>query len=364
MNDLRSIASQFQIGGSISDIRPFGSGHINDSYVVIVEADERPVRYFLQRINHAIFRDPSALMENVDRVTRHIRSKLLDRGVVEIERRVLSVIPMLSNRLLLKSEDGNYWRLFSYIERARSFDVIEKPEQAYQAAKMFGQFQSLLVDLPAPRLTETIPDFHHTVARYAALDQAIQADRCNRALSAKNEIDFALKHGEIAPVLLRYLESGEIPERTTHNDTKINNVLLDEKTGEGLCVIDLDTVMPGLSLYDFGDLIRTSVCRAGEDETDLSRIEVDLTLFEAIARGYLEEAGKFLNARERSLLVFSGILITFEQGIRFLMDYIQGDIYYKTHRERHNLDRCRTQFELVRQFLILQERMEKIVRQF
>ena len=223
----------------------------------------------------------------------------------------------------------------------------QTPAQAEQAGRAFGEFQSLLADLPAPRLHETIPDFHNTPLRYAALERAIAADACGRVAAAQPEIEFVGRRRALAPALLDLHRAGEIPERIVHNDAKITNVLLDAATGAGLCVVDLDTVMPGLSLYDFGDMVRTMTSPTAEDETDLSQVEVQLPLFEALARGYLAAAGCFLNAAERAQLVTAGKLITLEQGVRFLTDFLSGDTYYKTQRPDQNLDRCRTQLKLV-----------------
>jgi aminoglycoside phosphotransferase (APT) family kinase protein len=284
-------------------------------------------------------------MENVRRVTEHIRGKLDAAG--DITRRVLTIVPARDGRLFHLDAEGNYWRTFVFIEKARTFEAVETTEQAFQAAKEFGRFQKQLVDLPQPRLFDTIPDFHNTPKRFAALEQAIAADAANRAAACKSEIDFALRRKPLAAVLLDLNAQGEIPERTTHNDTKFNNVMLDEATGEALCVIDLDTVMPGLALYDFGDMVRTTTSPAEEDERDLSKVEMQMPMYEALLRGYLSAAGEFLNRAEKEHLAFSGKLITFEQGVRFLADHLAGDAYYKIHRENHNLDRCRTQFKLV-----------------
>jgi aminoglycoside phosphotransferase (APT) family kinase protein len=230
-------------------------------------------------------------------------------------------------------------------------------EQAYQAAHAFGCFQQQLASLPSPRLHETIPDFHHTPKRFAALQQAIAADAKGRAKLAQPEIDFALAHESITGVLLQ----ASLPERITHNDTKFNNVLLDDATGESLCVVDLDTVMPGLVLYDFGDMVRTTTSPAAEDEQDLSKVIMQFPLFEALVRGYLSAAGEFLSEAEKKFLAFSGKLITFEVGIRFLADYLAGDTYFKIHREGHNLDRCRTQFKLVESIELEEEKMNRLV---
>jgi Ser/Thr protein kinase RdoA (MazF antagonist) len=236
-------------------------------------------------------------------------------------------------------------------------DVVESPAQAFAAAQAFGQFQKLLTDLPAPRLHDTIPDFHHTPKRFAALEKFVAADTGNRAALAKPEIEFALRHQAICGVLL----DAQLPERVTHNDTKINNVLLDDATGEGVCVIDLDTVMPGLALYDFGDMVRTTTSPVKEDERDLTKVTMQFPMFEALVRGYLASASAFLTPAEKQQLAFAGKLITFEIGIRFLTDFLAGDPYFKIHREEHNLDRCRTQFKLVESIEQQEAQMNKSV---
>jgi hypothetical protein len=234
---------------------------------------------------------------------------------------------------------------------------VQSPVQALAAAKTFGRFQKLLADLPAPRLNDTIPDFHHTPKRFAMLEKAVAADPVNRAISAKPEIEFALHRQGICRVLL----DAKLPERVTHNDTKFNNVLLDDATGEGICVIDLDTVMPGLALYDFGDMVRTATSPAREDERDLSKVTMRFPMFEALMRGYLSTASEFLTPMEKQFLPFSGKLITFEIGIRFLTDFLAGDTYFKVHRDGHNLDRCRTQFKLVESIEQQETTMNKLV---
>ena len=294
-------------------------------------------------------------MENIQRVTAHLRLKLA--GQADLDRRTLTLIPTRTGQPYYRDEAGNYWRAYIFIEQARTYDAVESPQQAFAAAKAFGRFQKLLTDLPAPRLHDTIPDFHHTPKRFTALESSIAADSCNRANLAKPEIVFALAHKPITAVLIK----AGLPERITHNDTKFNNVMLDDTTGEGLCVIDLDTVMPGLALYDFGDQVRTTTSPAKEDERDLSKVGLQFAMFEALVRGYLAEAGDFLTPAERQYLVFAGKLITFEIGIRFLADFLAGDVYFKTHREGHNLDRCRTQFRLIESIEHQENQMNKLV---
>jgi Ser/Thr protein kinase RdoA (MazF antagonist) len=294
-------------------------------------------------------------MENVQRVTAHLAAKVA--GEPDASRRVLTLISSRDGAAYFRDEIDNIWRAYIFIENARGYDAVESPAQALSAAKAFGRFQKLLADLPAPRLNDTIPDFHHTPKRFATLEETILDDVANRAKSARGEIQFALRHKAICSVLL----SAKLPERVTHNDTKFNNVLIDDATGEGICVIDLDTVMPGLVLYDFGDMVRTTTSPAKEDERDLSKVTMQFPMFEALARGYLSSAAEFLTPAEKKFLPFSGKLITFETGIRFLTDYLAGDTYFKVHREGHNLDRCRTQFKLVESIEQQEEKMSQLM---
>jgi len=354
-HDVGAVARQFEIGGQFVSAELYGSGHINDSYCVVFQQGREPMRVILQRINHHIFKNPQALMENIQRVTSHLAAQV--NGAPDGDRRVLRLIPARDGRAWHVDVDGNTWRAYRFIDGARTYDAVERTEQAFEAAKAFGRFQQMLVDLPAPRLHDTIPDFHHTPKRFMALEQAIALDKEGRAIHAKAEIEFALAHEPIASVLL----DAHLPERVTHNDTKFNNVMLDDATGEGICVIDLDTVMPGLVLYDFGDMVRTTTSTAMEDEQDLSKVSLQFPMFEALVRGYLSSAGSFLTKAEKQHLAFSGKLITFEIGIRFLTDYLAGDTYFKVHREGHNLDRCRTQFKLVKSIEEQEDRMERLV---
>jgi aminoglycoside phosphotransferase (APT) family kinase protein len=354
-HNLSNIARHFQIYGAFSSAEPYGSGHINDTYCAVFNQAGKLTRYIIQRINHNVFKNPIAVMENIQRVTAHLAGKIA--GQPDFSRRVLSLIPAQDGRCYHEDDEGNIWRAYLFIEGARSYDAVENTGQAFEAAKAYGNFLKLLADLPAPRLHDTIPDFHHTPKRFAALAKAIENDSKNRAASAKAEIEFALRRGPITGVLL----NANLPERVTHNDTKFNNVMLDEVTGEGICVVDLDTLMPGLALYDFGDMVRTTTSPAKEDERDLSRVKMQFPMFEALVRGYLASAGGCLTPAEKKLLAFSGKLITLEIGMRFLTDYLDGDTYFKVHRDGHNLDRCRTQFKLVASIEEQEEAMNALV---
>lgn len=360
---LDQIASHFSMDGKFLHGERYGSGHINETFVVTFETPHGTLRHLLQRINHHIFKDVPALMENVERVTRHARSKLQALGENQIDRKVMTIIPTRDGAPFFKDAEGNFWRAYVFIENAKTYDRIETTTQAFEAARAFGRFQSILSDLPGGRLIETIPDFHHTPKRYANLERAIQEDTHDRAKNVQREIDFFQSRKALTSRLLDLHAEGRLPERITHNDCKLNNVMIDNETQQGLCVIDLDTVMPGFSLYDFGDMVRTATSPALEDEPDVSKVTMQLPMFEALTRGFLEGAGGFLVSAEIENLVFSGKLITMEIGMRFLTDYLQGDTYFKIHREGHNLDRCRTQTALVASIESQEDAMHRIVKE-
>ena len=346
-HDALAIAHEFTLVGDILAATPYGSGHINDTYKVDVQSERGPSRYVLQRINHKVFLRPDELMANVERVCAHAFSKLQQAGTPDAERRTLRLIPTRLSKAWHIDPAGNRWRCYHFIEGATGHDVVRSAEQAHAAAKSFGAFQALLADLPGGRLHETIPDFHHTPSRFARFQQALVQDAHGRAAASVPEIAFALARAHEVSVVVDALRDGTLPERVTHNDTKLNNVLLDDITQEGICVIDLDTVMPGSVLYDFGDLVRTSTSPAAEDETDLTKVRMQFPMFEALVKGYLETTRGFLTSKEKELLPFAGKLITFEIGLRFLTDWLEGDTYFKIKRPTHNLDRARTQFKLV-----------------
>jgi len=358
---LQDISKQFQIYGEILHAETFKIGHINETYSATYDQGGMRVRYIHQKINKNVFKNPPAVMKNVMRVTTHIRRRLEAQNARDITRRSLVVIPTRSGQSHYRSPDGEYWRTFVFIEGVQTFEAVQSPEQALQAGRAFGEFQSLLVDLPDGRLNETIPGFHNTRQRFTALQHAIQHDHVNRAQGARPEIEFALKHESIVDVILGAMAKKKIPERITHNDTKFNNVMLDTVTGDAKCVVDLDTVMPGCALYDFGDMVRSTTSPTLEDERDLSKVRMQMPMFKKLAEGYLASAGGFLTRTEKSLIAFSGKLISFEIGIRFLTDYLSGDTYFRIHRPDHNLDRCRTQFKLVESIAGQEKAMQKYV---
>jgi Ser/Thr protein kinase RdoA (MazF antagonist) len=302
-------------------------------------------------------------MQNVERVTAHLRKKIVVAGG-DPERETLNLVPTMDGGTFCKTDTGEYWRAYIFIKGARTYQMAESLDHVYNVAKAFGRFLKLLDDFPAEQLYETIPDFHNTGKRFRALLAAVERDAKNRAQSVRAEIEFAERRAEETSVLVDLLERRKLPNRVTHNDTKFNNVMIDDETGQGICVIDLDTVMSGLSLYDFGDAVRSGANSADEDEPDLSKVCIDLDIFDRFASGYLDVARDFLTPTEVAHLAFSAKLMTFECGIRFLTDHLNGDVYFKIHRENHNLDRCRTQFKMVRDMENKFERMEEIVARY
>jgi len=342
------VAQAFLLHGRFRGGAPHGSGHINDTFAVTFDQAGTPVRYLLQRINDRIFQNVPALMENIRRVTAHTAAKVAATGGDDAARRALTLVPARDGQPVHRDRDGAYWRCYLFVERASTYDLIEHPRQAAEAARAFGEFQRLLVDLPGGRLHETIPGFHHTRGRFAAFQRAVAADRHDRVATVAAEIAFAEAREPVVDLLQDLQALGEIPERITHNDTKLNNVMLDDATQEAVCVIDLDTVMPGLALYDFGDMVRSATNAAAEDERDLGKVAMRMPIYEALVAGYLASAGGFLTAAECAHLAFAGKLITFEIGLRFLTDHLEGDVYFKIRRPGHNLDRARNQFALVR----------------
>jgi Ser/Thr protein kinase RdoA (MazF antagonist) len=320
-------------------------------------------RFVLQRINRFVFRHPQALMDNILKVTAFLREKIIQEGG-DPDRETLTVIPTRDGRLYHATPDGDFWRAYRFIDGARSYMQVERPEQLYQAGRAFGRFLRLLNDFPTEELHVTIPDFHHTPKRFQALMQAVEADPLNRAHEVRDLIALAEAREEKMGLVARALEAGELPQRVTHNDTKFNNVLIDDVTGEGICVVDLDTVMPGSALYDFGDFVNTAAGNGAEDEQDLDKVSLNLTYFDAIARGYLEETQDALTSLEREWLPYSAWLITFELAMRFLTDHLNGDIYFRIHRPNHNLDRARAKFKLALDIEAREQDMARIIARY
>ena len=351
-------ARQFVPEENISAIRAFGNGHINDTYMVEVLERGAVRKLTLQRINHEVFRNPEQLMENVAKVTSWLKKRILEEGG-DPKRETLNVVYALDGKSYYKDEDGNYFRVYDYIENTVSYEMVRSPRDFYESAVAFGHFQYMLADFPAAKLYETIPDFHNTKKRFERFCQVVKEDKLGRAAGAAAEIRFVMERAALA----EELGNLGLPLRVTHNDTKLNNVLLDPETGKAVCVVDLDTVMPGLAVNDFGDSIRFGASTGAEDETDLSRVECSMELFRVYTEGFLKGCGGRLTAEELAALPLGAKTMTFECGMRFLTDYLEGDVYFKIHREGHNLDRCRTQFKLVGDMEQKWEEMCRIVEE-
>ncbi len=357
---MKHVIQHFQIFGDYVSGERYGTGHINDTYKVVCNVAGTEVPYLLQRINHNVFKHPDQVQENILRVTQHVAGKLGDAP--DASRGALTIVPALAGKPYWQDDDGNWWRMYLFIVKARTFDTMQTPEQAFEVGRSFAAFQNLLADFPEPRLHETIPGFHHGVKRFEAFQAALHKDEFNRAAGVKPQIAFFEQRAEQFSHLLDRQACGEIPERITHNDTKLNNIMLDDATGRGICVIDLDTVMPGLALYDFGDMCRSGTAVMPEDSQDLEKVRSDVTFFKAIAGGYCS-AAKFLTAAEKEELAFSARLITMIIGVRFLTDYLSGDRYFHIAREGQNLDRCRVQQKMAQSMEEQSEQMESIIKE-
>ena len=354
----------FQLDGMVMKAVRYGSGHINDTFLMTLrEDDETEGRVILQRMNKSIFTKPVELMENIMGVTSFLRERIIENGG-DPDRETLNVIPTKDGKPYFIDSEGEYWRCYKFIEDATSYDQVENPEDFYQSAVAFGNFQRLLADYPAATLHETIKGFHDTKARFEVFKKAVADDVCGRAASVKEEIDFYLSHEDVANVFGDLLEKGELPLRVTHNDTKLNNIMIDNETHKGICVIDLDTVMPGLAMNDFGDSIRFGASTAAEDEKDLDKVWCDMDLFDVYTKGFIEGCAGRLTEKEIELLPMGAKVMTFECGMRFLTDHLQGDTYFKIHRENHNLDRARTQMKLVQDMEAKWDIMNEIVKKY
>ncbi|MGN1266330.1 MAG: phosphotransferase enzyme family protein [Dorea sp.] len=356
--------ANFRYGGELLDVRPYGSGHINDTYLLTFTVEEMgKIKVILQRMNTSIFQEPVKLMENILGVTSYLRERIVENGG-DPERETLNVIRAKDGKPYFVDSEGEYWRSYIFVTDATSYDQVENMDDFYQSAVAFGNFQKLLAEYPAESLHETIKGFHDTRARFATFKKAVEEDVCGRAASVQEEIQFVLDHEDVANYFAELLDKKEIPLRVTHNDTKLNNIMIDNKTRKGICVIDLDTVMPGLAMNDFGDSIRFGASTAAEDEKNLSKVACDMKLFDIYAKGFIEGCAGKLTEKEIELLPMGAKTMTFECGMRFLTDYLQGDTYFRIHRENHNLDRCRTQFKLVKDMEEKWETMKKIIEKY
>ena len=335
---------------------PYGGGHINDTY----KADKDNRAHLLQRINTEVFKNPDEVMENIQRVTHYLRKKIRAAGG-DPDRETLRIVPTVDGKLYHRTSDGNCFRLYTLIDNSITLENVTDPAQFYEAAKAFGRFQNMLADFPAEELHETIAKFHDTPSRLQALKDAVANDSCNRLQYCREEVEYALAQEHEVGIVCTEMEKGTVPCRVTHNDTKLNNVLFDAATEKGLCVVDLDTVMPGSLLYDFGDALRFGANAAAEDETDLDKVIFELDLFKAFTEGFVSELKDSITEKEKELLPFSAKLMTYECGIRFLTDYLNGDTYFKVAHENHNLDRARNQLKLCRDIDNKLDKMAEIV---
>ena len=343
VEEVRALAAQFAPEGTVGEPRPFGGGHINDTYLL---SREDGSQFVLQRINKNVFPDPPAVMENIQRVTHHLRKRI--RAVNgDPERETLRMLKNVDGELCSIDHNGDYWRAYTFVGDCMSYDQVESAEVFCESGHAFGRFMSMLDDFDAASLHETIARFHDTPKRFGDFRNAVKENRSGRADGVRELIDVALSYEGFGSMLMDQLQSGELPLRVTHNDTKLNNVLIDAATGHAVCVIDLDTVMPGLCAYDFGDAIRFGASTAAEDEKDLSKVHFDMDLYRAFAKGYLSEVAGALSAAEVDSLAAGAKMMTLENGIRFLGDYLNGDVYFKTAYPEHNLVRARTQFKLL-----------------
>ncbi len=361
--DAVKVVSNFAVSGECISAESYGSGHINDTRLAIVKDGDKETKYILQRINNNVFKDPAVLMGNYVAVTKYLRDIIIKNGGDPM-RETINVIPTKSGDSFYLTPDGEYWRMIVFVDESLSYDKVERPEQFYQSAVAFGNFQYLLRDYPAETLKETIVNFHNTPDRVRQFEEALKKDVCNRAAGVKAEIDFVLSRREFAATLENARAEGRLPLRVTHNDTKLNNILFDKDSGDALCIIDLDTIMPGYSVNDFGDSIRFGATTALEDERDLTKVNFDIDLYELYVKGFIEGTKGGLTECELEFLPIGAIMMTYECGTRFLADYLSGDTYFRTSREGHNLDRARNQFKLVSDMESRLDEMRAIVKKY
>jgi len=362
--DFEKIISKFDIEGKLISCERYGEGHINETYLAVVETANGTVRYILQKINSNLFKEVDKLMNNIKLVTEFARERIKAKGG-NPDRESLTLVYTKDGKAYhhCKCCDG-YFRVYKFIEDAIAYQTVEKPEHFRESAVAFGDFANLLAEFDATQLFEVIPNFHNTAVRFENFIKSLEKDACKRADSVKEEIDFVLARKDYTTKIVDLLASGEMPTKVTHNDTKLNNVMLDANTGKYVAVIDLDTIMPGSICYDFGDSIRFGCNPAAEDEKDLSKVNFDINLFESYVSGYLSSLGDSVTKVERENLAFGAILMTYECGMRFLTDYLDGDVYFRTHREGQNLDRARTQFKLVKDMESCLDKLNEIVNKY
>lgn len=361
--DIDIISLKFGISGELVSFERYGNGNINGTYILKFDNNADIEEYILQKINTDVFKNPFGLMENILGVTEHIKKYYSDKGI-DSSRRTLHFLQCDDGKYCFIDENGNCWRMYRFIDKAYTCETIDSTEKFREAGRAFGEFQQILSTYDVSTLYDTIPDFHNTAKRFEAFKQAVNENSAGRLAEVKNEVDFVLAREKDTHVLIDLIAEGKLPLRVTHNDTKINNILFDEKTDEGICVIDLDTVMTGLSLYDFGDCIRSGANKTAEDDPNTDNVGIDLNLYEAFVSGFLSSAGKALTDTEKEYLPFSAKLLTFECGMRFLTDYLNGDTYFRIKYPKHNLDRCRNQFKLVEDMENNMETMKEITDKY
>ncbi len=362
--NLEKICQMFSLDGKFVEYKKNTNGHINSTYILTFDEDGEIKKYVLQMISTEIFKNPAGLMNNIVGVTKHLKKKNSDMNTPWADRCTLTFLPTIDDKYFYLDEQNNCWRVYEYIDKVYTCNAIENSNDFYNAGVAFGEFQNLLADYDSGTLVETIPNFHNTVSRFADFKKAVDENKSGRIDSAKEDVDFALAREKETHILVDLINEGKLPLRVTHNDTKLNNILFDEETNKGICVIDLDTVMPGLSLYDFGDSIRFGANTAAEDEKDVSKVSLDLELYEAYVKGYLSNAKNALTDLEKELLPLGAWMMTYECGIRFLMDYLNGDVYFHTDYAEHNLVRARTQFALVADMEKKMDEMKEITKKY
>lgn len=362
--DLEEIITQFQVDGTVISLAPYGTGHINQTYLAIIQEDGGGMQNFiLQHINAHVFLEPEKVMANIARITTHLKQKIRQMDG-DPSRETLTFIPAQNGRFFHKTAAGDYWRLERFIDNAQTYTHAPTLAHYYEAAYAYGRFQTMLADFPLDQLHETIPHFHHTEKRLLGLETAVAQNKAQRLSHANAEINFIRDRTAMAPILTNLQISGQIPLRVVHNDTKLDNVMFDNHTNKGICVIDLDTVMPGIALFDFADAVRSGTNRAAEDEPDTSQVTFALEIYDQIAHGFLDATRLTLTALEIDHLAFAARLIVYEQAVRFLTDYLNGDIYYKTTHPQQNLQRARTQIKLLQLMEANQTEMTTIIDQY
>ena len=363
MNNAASVSLNFKIDGNVISATPYGNGHINDTYLITTDSGSVKTDYILQRINKNVFKNPPQLMDNMASVTRYLAKMIAENGGDPM-RETLNVIETVDGKNYYLSPEGEYYRMLVYVTDNKCFDKVERPEQFYESAVAFGNFQYMLKDYPADTLYETIVNFHNTPDRFRQFKEAVEKVVCGRLSSVLPEVEFIKAREKFCHTLEDAHARGELPLKVTHNDTKLNNILFDARTDKALCIIDLDTIMPGYSVNDFGDSIRFGATTALEAEADLSKVNFDIALYELYVKGFIEGAKGGLSEGELNMLPIGAIMMTLEVGMRFLTDYLSGDTYFKVSREGHNLDRARNQLKLVSDMEKSLDKMHEIVKKY